>query len=88
MKRTPLHEVHKNLNAKFTEFGGWEMPIQYSSIVAEHLAVRSIVGLFDLSHMGEIEVSGQGANELVQKLSHEQCESFKRWACVVYPILQ
>ena len=69
MKRTPLHEVHKNLNAKFTEFGGWEMPIQYSSIVAEHLAVRSIVGLFDLSHMGEIEVSGQGANELVQKLS-------------------
>ncbi len=69
MKRTPLYEVHRNLNAKFTEFGGWEMPIQYSSIVAEHLAVRSIVGLFDLSHMGEIEVSGQGANELVQKLS-------------------
>ena len=69
MKRTPLYAVHKNLNAKFIEFGGWEMPIQYSSIVAEHLAVRSIVGLFDLSHMGEIEVSGQGANELVQKLS-------------------
>ena len=69
MKRTPLYEVHKNLNAKFTEFGGWEMPLQYSSIVKEHLAVRSTVGLFDLSHMGEIEVSGQGANELVQKLS-------------------
>ena len=69
MKQTPLYQVHKSLNAKFTEFGGWEMPIQYSSIVTEHLAVRSIVGLFDLSHMGEIEVSGQGANELVQKLS-------------------
>ncbi len=69
MKRTPLYKVHKNLNAKFTEFGGWEMPLQYSSIVTEHLAVRSIAGLFDLSHMGEIEVSGQGANELVQKLS-------------------
>ena len=69
MKRTPLYEVHKNLNAKFTEFGGWEMPLQYSSIVTEHLAVRSIAGLFDLSHMGEIEVSGRGANELVQKLS-------------------
>ena len=69
MKRTPLYELHKNLNAKFTEFGGWEMPLQYSSIVKEHLAVRGIVGLFDLSHMGEIEVSGQGANELVQKLS-------------------
>ena len=69
MKRTPLYEIHKNLNAKFTEFGGWEMPLQYSSIVKEHLAVRSSAGLFDLSHMGEIEVSGQGANELVQKLS-------------------
>ena len=69
MKRTPLYEVHKNLDAKFTEFGGWEMPLQYSSIVKEHLAVRTTVGLFDLSHMGELEVSGQGANELVQKLS-------------------
>ena len=69
MKRTSLYEVHKYLDAKFTEFGGWEMPLQYSSIVKEHLAVRSIAGLFDLSHMGEIEVSGQGANELVQKLS-------------------
>jgi len=69
MKHTPLYQIHKSLNAKFTEFGGWEMPIQYSSIVTEHVAVRSIVGLFDLSHMGEIEVSGQGANELVQKLS-------------------
>ena len=69
MKETPLHQVHKTLNAKFTEFGGWEMPLQYSSIVKEHLAVRSTVGLFDLSHMGEFEIHGQGANELVQKLS-------------------
>ena len=69
MKRTPLYGVHKNLDAKFTEFGGWEMPLQYSSIVKEHSAVRTTVGLFDLSHMGEIEVSGRGANELVQKLS-------------------
>ena len=69
MKRTPLYQFHKTLNAKFTEFGGWEMPLQYSSIVKEHLAVRTTVGLFDLSHMGEFEVRGQGANELVQKLS-------------------
>ncbi len=69
MKRTPLYQVHKILNAKFTEFGGWEMPLQYSSIVKEHLAVRATVGLFDLSHMGEFEIRGQGANELVQKLS-------------------
>lgn len=69
MKRTSLYRVHESLNAKFTEFGGWEMPLQYSSIVKEHLAVRATVGLFDLSHMGEFEVHGQGANELVQKLS-------------------
>ena len=69
MKQTALHQVHTTLNAKFTEFGGWEMPLQYSSIVKEHLAVRTTAGLFDLSHMGEIEVCGQGAYELVQKLS-------------------
>ena len=69
MKKTPLYQVHKSLNAKFTEFGGWEMPLQYNSIVKEHLAVRTTVGLFDLSHMGEFEILGQGANELVQKLS-------------------
>ncbi len=68
MKRTPLYEIHKSLNAKFTEFGGWEMPLQYSSIVKEHLAVRATAGLFDLSHMGEIDVCGEGANELVQRL--------------------
>ncbi len=69
MKKTPLYRVHKYLSAKFTEFGGWEMPLQYSSIVKEHLAVRSAAGLFDLSHMGEIDIRGHGANELVQKLS-------------------
>ena len=69
MKRTPLYQVHESLTAKFTEFGGWEMPLQYSSIVKEHLSVRTNVGLFDLSHMGEFDVSGPGANELVQKLS-------------------
>ena len=68
MRRTPVFEVHKSLNAKFTEFGGWEMPVQYSSIVKEHLAVRESVGLFDLSHMGEIDIKGNGAKELVEKL--------------------
>ena len=68
MRRTPLFEVHKSLNAKFTEFSGWDMPVQYSSIVKEHLAVRESVGLFDLSHMGEIDIKGKGAKELVEKL--------------------
>ena len=69
MNRTSLYQIHKTLNAKFTEFGGWEMPLQYNSIVKEHLAVRTTVGLFDLSHMGEFEIRAQGANALVQQLS-------------------
>lgn len=69
MKRTPLYQVHETLNAKFTTFGGWKMPLQYSSIVAEHLAVRTTLGMFDLSHMGEIDVRGETATESLQRLS-------------------
>ncbi|MDE0506978.1 MAG: glycine cleavage system aminomethyltransferase GcvT, partial [Candidatus Poribacteria bacterium] len=68
LKQTPLVEIHKQLGARMTGFGGWEMPIQYSSIVAEHKAVRSNVGIFDLSHMGEIEIRGARALSLIQKL--------------------
>jgi aminomethyltransferase len=68
LKRTPLFEIHKQLGARMIEFGGWEMPVQYGSIVAEHLAVRSNVGIFDLSHMGEIEIKGSGSLPLIQKL--------------------
>ena len=71
IRRTPLYEVHKSLNAKFTEFGGWEMPLQYSSIVKEHIAVRMTVGLFDLSHMGEIDVGGQGCKRIGAKTQHK-----------------
>ncbi len=58
LKRTPLYEEHKQLGAKLVEFGGWEMPVQYSSIIEEHKTVRENVGLFDVSHMGEILVEG------------------------------
>lgn len=68
LKRTPLFEIHKQLDARMIEFGGWEMPVQYSSIVAEHLAVRSNIGILDLSHMGEIQVKGSGALPLIQRL--------------------
>src|SRR5262245_4537537 len=67
-KRTPLYETHRALGARVIEFGGWEMPVQYSGILAEHHAVRSKSGLFDLSHMGEIEVSGPRALEALQEL--------------------
>ncbi|WIM93358.1 glycine cleavage system aminomethyltransferase GcvT [Actinoplanes oblitus] len=61
MRRTALHHVHQRLGASFTEFAGWEMPVRYGSDVAEHHAVRQSVGLFDLGHMGQIEVSGPEA---------------------------
>src|SRR5205823_267432 len=61
LKRTPLYAAHQKLGARLVEFGGWEMPVQYSSIVDEHLAVRKSAGLFDISHMGELRFSGPGA---------------------------
>src|SRR5215475_9533760 len=68
MKRTPLFSVHKKLGGKLIEFGGWEMPVQYTSIVEEHLAVRSSAGLFDISHMGEVSISGPSAEDFLNKL--------------------
>jgi len=67
-QRTPLYDTHRALGARMIEFGGWEMPVQYSGILAEHQAVRTKAGLFDLSHMGEIEVSGPRALEVCQEL--------------------
>ena len=68
LKKSPLYHIHKQLGARLVEFCNWEMPVQYSSIVDEHLTVRSNAGLFDLSHMGEIEIRGSGALPLIQKL--------------------
>ncbi len=61
LKRTPLFSAHQQAGAKLIDFGGWEMPVQYTSIVDEHLAVRSACGLFDISHMGEFRCSGPAA---------------------------
>ena len=68
LKRTPLHDVHVKAGAKMVPFGGWDMPVQYTGIVEEHKAVRSAVGLFDISHMGEFEVAGAAALAAVQRL--------------------
>lgn len=67
-KVTPLVASHKALGARFTEFGGWEMPVQYTGIIDEHLAVRRACGLFDLSHMGEVQIRGPMALEFAQEL--------------------
>lgn len=61
LKRTALFSAHQKLGAKLIDFGGWEMPVQYTSITDEHLAVRHAAGIFDISHMGELTVSGAGA---------------------------
>jgi aminomethyltransferase len=67
-KRTALYEKHQALGAKMVEFGGWEMPVQYKGIIEEHHAVRTAAGLFDVSHMGELEVTGAGALDFLQTL--------------------
>src|SRR5262249_16867866 len=69
LQRTPLYEAHVALGAKLVEFGGWEMPVSYRGILDEHRAVRTAAGLFDVSHMGEIEVRGPDAAEVCQRLT-------------------
>src|SRR5229473_3816305 len=68
LKRTPLYEQHRAMGARLVEFGGWEMPVQYSSILEEHEAVRTRAGLFDVSHMGEFKVEGPDAPAFLQYL--------------------
>lgn len=69
LKRTPLNQVHRDLGARMVPFGGWDMPVQYSGVIDEHLTTRSRVGLFDVSHMGEVEVKGPGALAYIQHLT-------------------
>jgi aminomethyltransferase len=68
LRRTPLYERHRALNARMVPFAGWEMPVQYEGVIAEHRAVRADTGVFDVSHMGELEVEGPRAHELLQGL--------------------
>ncbi|MBN1207539.1 MAG: glycine cleavage system aminomethyltransferase GcvT [Myxococcaceae bacterium] len=67
-RRTPLNETHRKLGARMVDFVGWDMPVQYTSVIGEHEAVRTAVGLFDVSHMGEIEFTGPGALDTVNRL--------------------
>lgn len=69
LKRTALYPAHRELGARMVEFGGWEMPVQYRGVIDEHLAVRHAAGLFDVSHMGEIEIKGRDAQAFLQELT-------------------
>ena len=75
LKRTPLYDIHKALGAKMVPFAGWEMPVQYTSIFEEHLAVRRTAGLFDVAHMGVIEVAGEHATGFLDLVT----SNYIRW---------
>src|SRR5262245_54286724 len=69
LRKTPLHARHLASKARMVPYAGWEMPVEYSGITNEHLAVRTRAGVFDVSHMGEIEIAGKDALAAVQRIS-------------------
>jgi aminomethyltransferase len=69
LKKTPLNARHRSLGARMVDFGGWDMPVEYTGIVQEHMAVRAAAGLFDVSHMGQIEVAGKDALKAIQHIT-------------------
>src|SRR2546422_739874 len=69
LKATPLAPLFREMGARMVDFAGWELPVQFSSVLEEHQAVRKAAGLFDVSHMGEIEVRGGAALDLVQTVT-------------------
>src|SRR4029450_1079795 len=77
LRKTPLHARHRASNARMVPFAGWDMPVEYSGITAEHLAVRSRAGVFDVSHMGEIEIAGKDALKAVQYLTSNDASRLK-----------
>lgn len=89
LKRTPLYDRHKALGGRLVEFAGWEMPVQYTGVVDEHKTVRSACGLFDVSHMGEVEVTGPKALECVQKVTTNDASKISEGRCqytlICYP---
>ena len=80
LKTTPLFEVYKEYGAKTIDFGGWDLPVQFSSIKEEHEAVRTKAGLFDVSHMGEIKVKGTDSLRFLQKMMTNDISKIKNGA--------
>jgi aminomethyltransferase len=77
MIRSPLHDLHQGLGARFVDFGGWEMPVQYSSVLAEHRAVRGASGWFDVTHLGRFELRGPGAESALLALTSNNVSSLE-----------
>src|SRR5260370_25277414 len=78
LQQTPLHDRHVALGARMVPFAGWEMPVQYEGVIQEHRAVRTDAGVFDVSHMGELEVEGPGAHEFLQSLLSNDLAKLER----------
>ncbi|MEE8349555.1 MAG: glycine cleavage system aminomethyltransferase GcvT [Acidobacteriota bacterium] len=89
LKRTSLNATHQRLGGRMVDFAGWEMPVHYGSTLREHLAVRSTVGIFDVSHMGEIEIRGKDALSMAQKVTSNDVQSLQdgqaQYSAILYP---
>ncbi|MBU0505563.1 MAG: glycine cleavage system aminomethyltransferase GcvT [bacterium] len=81
LKRTPLYDEHKKLNGRIVPFAGWEMPVQYSGVIDEHMAVRKNVGLFDVSHMGEFEITGDKALDYLNRVTTNNVAKLEDGGC-------
>ena len=84
LKQTPLFETYGKYGAKVIDFGGWALPVQFSSILEEHEAVRTEAGLFDVSHMGEVLVEGKDAESLYQLPCNKRCNETRDQSSTVY----
>jgi glycine cleavage system T protein (aminomethyltransferase) len=89
IRKTTLNAVHRRLGAKMVDFNGWEMPVEYSGIIAEHIAVRTSVGIFDVSHMGDIRVAGDEALAAIQHISMNDASRLAvgqaQYSAMLYP---
>jgi aminomethyltransferase len=89
LRKTALYGVHRQLGAKMVDFGGWDMPVEYSGITAEHMAVRTAVGMFDVSHMGDIQFRGPGSLAAIQALSMNDASRLAngqaQYSAMLYP---
>ena len=89
LRKTSLNATHRFCKAKMVDFGGWDMPVEYSGVTAEHMAVRTAVGLFDVSHMGDIQLRGPGSLEAIQQLSMNDASKLQvgqaHYSAMLYP---